>query len=340
MAAHAPSSCSGPRCRVRVCKGWTLKRRSCGSRAVSEVAPLTCATHGPMGTCCATLGDRSVRDGQQHEVGIAKGFSTGDDGDPALAQAAHDGAPARPVSDHCTAPNMGRSLPHCDRCDGSPARCPPAAIRSPTRSPGRAAFDPLAVIERLGPGPGRSHLDRRARRAADDCSPARRLRRRRPAPPAGGVTAPAVRVPGLPGCRWRPAAAPARHAALSAPAHDPGRLIAEWLRDNAASATTSSTSCASRAAARPATWTTGPRCRGRPAAGTTARTWADAGDARSIGGQIAISRREGTQRVWDLCDPLRPEADDLPDEVVAIELLDRQLRAKGITRMRFGDGLH
>ena len=46
-AAQAPSSCSAPRRSVNVCSGWTPKRRVCGSRAASGVAPLTCATHGP-----------------------------------------------------------------------------------------------------------------------------------------------------------------------------------------------------------------------------------------------------------------------------------------------------
>ena len=40
-AAHAPSSCSGPRARVNVCSGWSENRRVCGSRAESGVAPLT-----------------------------------------------------------------------------------------------------------------------------------------------------------------------------------------------------------------------------------------------------------------------------------------------------------
>jgi uncharacterized protein YcaQ len=63
-------------------------------------------------------------------------------------------------------------------------------------------------------------------------------------------------------------------------------------------------------------------------------------EALARSGVIAISRRDGAQRVWDLTTRLWPETDDLPDEVVAIELLDRRLRARGITRVPFGDGLH
>ncbi len=57
------------------------------------------------------------------------------------------------------------------------------------------------------------------------------------------------------------------------------------------------------------------------------------------GGQIAISRREGTQRVWDLWEHVLPEADELPDPVVAVELLDRQLRARGFDRTGWGSAL-
>ncbi|HET6819991.1 MAG TPA: crosslink repair DNA glycosylase YcaQ family protein, partial [Candidatus Limnocylindria bacterium] len=46
-------------------------------------------------------------------------------------------------------------------------------------------------------------------------------------------------------------------------------------------------------------------------------------------GDLAISRREGTQRVWDLFERVFPEPiEELPDPVVAVELLDRQLRAR------------
>jgi uncharacterized protein YcaQ len=57
-------------------------------------------------------------------------------------------------------------------------------------------------------------------------------------------------------------------------------------------------------------------------------------------GDIAISRREGTQRVWDLFDRVFPEADEvLPEPMAAVELLDRQLRARGFDRTGWGHAL-
>jgi uncharacterized protein YcaQ len=57
------------------------------------------------------------------------------------------------------------------------------------------------------------------------------------------------------------------------------------------------------------------------------------------GGEIAISRREGTQRVWDLFERVLPAADPLPDEVVAIETMERQLRNRGFDDPRFGQAI-
>ncbi|HET7141759.1 MAG TPA: crosslink repair DNA glycosylase YcaQ family protein [Candidatus Limnocylindria bacterium] len=57
-------------------------------------------------------------------------------------------------------------------------------------------------------------------------------------------------------------------------------------------------------------------------------------------GEIAISRRDGTQRVWDLFGRVFPEAgEELPDEIAAVELLDRQLRVRGLDRAGWGYGL-
>lgn len=57
------------------------------------------------------------------------------------------------------------------------------------------------------------------------------------------------------------------------------------------------------------------------------------------GGEIAISRREGTQRVWDLADRVLPAVEPLPDEIVAIELMERQLRASGFAPPSFGTAI-
>jgi len=55
-------------------------------------------------------------------------------------------------------------------------------------------------------------------------------------------------------------------------------------------------------------------------------------------GEIAIGRRQGTQRMWDLAERVLPAADaeTLPDEVVAIETMERQLRARGFDEPGFG----
>jgi hypothetical protein len=57
------------------------------------------------------------------------------------------------------------------------------------------------------------------------------------------------------------------------------------------------------------------------------------------GGEIAISRREGTQRLWDLAERVLPDVDPLPDEVVAIEAMERQLRALGFAEPKFGTAI-
>jgi len=57
-------------------------------------------------------------------------------------------------------------------------------------------------------------------------------------------------------------------------------------------------------------------------------------------GDLAISRREGTQRVWDLFERVFPEPiEELPDPLVAVELLDRQLRVRGLDRPGWGGAL-
>jgi uncharacterized protein YcaQ len=58
-------------------------------------------------------------------------------------------------------------------------------------------------------------------------------------------------------------------------------------------------------------------------------------------GDIAIARREGTERVWDLFERVLP-ADDpepIPDEAVIIEVMERQLRAHGIAPRGYGGAL-
>lgn len=48
-------------------------------------------------------------------------------------------------------------------------------------------------------------------------------------------------------------------------------------------------------------------------------------------GEIAVARREGAQRVWDLFERVLPtQREELPEEVVAIEKVDRLLRTRGL----------
>jgi uncharacterized protein YcaQ len=58
-------------------------------------------------------------------------------------------------------------------------------------------------------------------------------------------------------------------------------------------------------------------------------------------GDIAIRRREGSQRVWDLFERVFSEApeEELPEEVVAIEIMDRQLRAAGFVQPGWGSAI-
>lgn len=58
------------------------------------------------------------------------------------------------------------------------------------------------------------------------------------------------------------------------------------------------------------------------------------------GGEIAISSRQGSQRVWDLSERVLPvEEEELPDEIVALQVLDRQLRSRGIAPPGFGTAI-
>ena len=59
------------------------------------------------------------------------------------------------------------------------------------------------------------------------------------------------------------------------------------------------------------------------------------------GGDITVTRRQGSQRVWDLFGHVFPDADmeRLPDEVAAIEIMERQLHASGYVPSGWGTAL-
>ena len=119
-----------------------------------------------------------------------------------------------------------------------------------------------------------------------------------------------------------------------------GAYIAEWLRDNAAFREYLLAELRAR----------GP-LRARDLDDRAEVPWQTGGwnDGKNLGrmleilwlrGDIAITRRQGSERVWDLFERVLPDApDDLPDEVMATLLMDRQLRAHGVAPVDFGGAM-
>jgi uncharacterized protein YcaQ len=124
------------------------------------------------------------------------------------------------------------------------------------------------------------------------------------------------------------------------PEYGRGRYIGEWLRDNAAFRAYILEELRSR----------GPLL-SRDLDDRAEVPWQTGGwnDGKNLGrmleilwqaGEIAISRREGSQRVWDLFERvLQSDDDELPDEVVAVELVERQLRSRGFEPPGWGTAL-
>ncbi len=125
------------------------------------------------------------------------------------------------------------------------------------------------------------------------------------------------------------------------PEYSRGRYIREWLADNPSFRTYILDELRTR----------GP-LRSRDLDDRAVVPWRSGGwnDGKNLGqmleflwraGEIAISRREGTQRVWELSERVLPAAnsDPLPDEVVAIETMERQLRNRGFVDPGFGTAI-
>lgn len=125
------------------------------------------------------------------------------------------------------------------------------------------------------------------------------------------------------------------------PEYTRGRYIREWLTDNASFRAYILSELRARGA-----------LRSRDLDDRAVVPWRTGGwnDGKNLGrmleilwhaGEIAISRRDGTERVWDLFERvLSAGADEPPpDEVVAIELMERQLRARGLTQPGWGAAL-
>jgi uncharacterized protein len=125
------------------------------------------------------------------------------------------------------------------------------------------------------------------------------------------------------------------------PEYTRGRYMAEWLADNAGFRAYVLEELERRGPMRSrdfddraeVPWQTGGWNDGRNVGRMLEALWR--------GGNIAIRRREGSERVWDLFDRVLPaeEMETLPDEVVAIELMERQLRAGGLVRPGWGSAL-
>ena len=118
-----------------------------------------------------------------------------------------------------------------------------------------------------------------------------------------------------------------------------GRYVREWLADNASF----------RAYVLDELRARGP-LRSRDLDDRAVVPWKTGGwnDGKNLGrmleilwhaGDIAISRRDGMQRLWDLGERVLPDVEPLPDELVAIETMDRQLRARGFADPGFGTAI-
>jgi uncharacterized protein YcaQ len=125
------------------------------------------------------------------------------------------------------------------------------------------------------------------------------------------------------------------------PEYTRGRYIAEWLRDNAGF----------RAYVLDEVRRRGP-LRARDLDDRAEVPWGTGGwnDGKNVGrmveilhraGELAVARREGRERWWDTFARVLPETSEvgLPDEALAIDLMERQLRARGIVQPGWGTAL-
>lgn len=124
------------------------------------------------------------------------------------------------------------------------------------------------------------------------------------------------------------------------PEYTRGRYVADWLRDNAGFRAYILSELRARGA-----------LRSRDLDDRAEVPWRTGGwnDGKNLGrmleilwqaGDIAVSRRAGNERIWDLFERVLPAHDEaLPDEVVAIELMNRQLLAAGVAPAGWGTAL-
>ncbi len=196
---------------------------------------------------------------------------------------------------------------------------------------GRLQVDPTSIVDRA------EHLALWSRLGAHDRDA---LRRALEEPPRRLFTFPGFILPVADLPFHRPV-----FRRFPRPEYTRGRYIAGWLRDNAAFRAYVLEELGRRGPLRSrdlddraeVPWRTGGWNDGKNTARMLDLLWR--------GGEVAVSRREGTEYWWDLFDRVHPgqaaEAlgDEIPDEIVAIELMERDLRARGLVRPGWGSAL-
>ncbi len=205
--------------------------------------------------------------------------------------------------------------------------------------------DAVAVVERLGrlPVDPTSVVDR-----AEHLALWSRLGRWNREDLRGGLEEPPRRLFTFPGSILPVADLPFHRAVFRRfprPEYTRGRYIAGWLRDNARFRAYVLDELRGRGPMRSrdlddraeVPWRTGGWNDGKNTARMLDLLWR--------GGEVAVSRREGTEYWWDLFERVHPGQagaaldDEIPEEIVAIELMERDLRAHGLLRPGWGTAL-
>ncbi len=121
--------------------------------------------------------------------------------------------------------------------------------------------------------------------------------------------------------------------------HSRGRLTTQWLADNAAFRAYVLREIERRGPLRSGAFDDRAEVPWQTGGWNDGKNVGQMLEALARGGEIALVRRDGSERVWDLASRVWPETETLPEEMVAIETLDRTLRARGITTVPFGSSL-
>ena len=285
--------------------------------------------------------DGAIGDGQDHQLRVGKGLLASADRQPTLGQAGRDGATGASGAHHpdrgdhggesATLPPMrtlslieARRLAVMGQLLGGER---PASLLEVVDRLGKVQVDPTAVVARA------ERLTLFSRNGAYDPDDLRAMLEDEPRQLFEYV-AHLIPVADLP--LHRPVM-----RRYPRPEYTRGRYIAEWLRDNAGfrayildelrrRGPLLSRDLDDRAEV---PWRTGGWNDGKNLSRMLEILW--------HAGEIAIVRRQGSQRVWDLFDRVLPDGDEppLPDEIVAIELMERQLRGRGFDQPGWGAAL-